>query len=265
VADAVLFAAKNAPFLENRFVGVSPLGTFSSFPGDSPGKRETLSGEPIHLLSLGGRAESAEGFTEALRGAGAVVTSLLEHPSSPGRVDISRPAPGTASGAKRRPAETISRDLDLSDPRLLEPWLDNTLLGGAPPAGALLCLGTSTAGKPVLGFSPEEMEGFLVHLGKALNAFAESARAVRVNGHVILIAPPGKTEEGHLIRAAARQMVRTCLAEQHFLPVGKRVRVSLLTAPGPQDERAFHHRVIDILSGQDRPAVEPIPVGPPRP
>jgi NAD(P)-dependent dehydrogenase (short-subunit alcohol dehydrogenase family) len=265
VADAVLFAAKNAPFLENRFVGVSPLGTFSSFPGECPGKRETLSGEPIHLLSLGGRAESAEGFTEALRGAGAVVTSLLEHPSSPGRVDISRPAPGAASGGKRRPAETISRDLDLSDPRLLEPWLDNTLLGGAPPAGALLFLGTSTAGKPVLGFSPEEMEGFLVHLGKALNAFAESARAVRVNGHVILIVPAGNTEEGHLIRAAARQMVRTCLAEQHFLPVGKRVRVSLLTAPGPQDEKAFHHRVIDILSGQARPAVEPIPVGPPRP
>jgi NAD(P)-dependent dehydrogenase (short-subunit alcohol dehydrogenase family) len=34
VADAVLFAAKNASFLENRFVGVSPLGSFSSFPGE---------------------------------------------------------------------------------------------------------------------------------------------------------------------------------------------------------------------------------------
>jgi hypothetical protein len=200
-----------------------------------------------------------------LRAAGAVVTSLVEQPSSPGRVDISRPSPGAAAGGKRRPAEKITRDLDLSDPRLLEPWLDNTLLGGASPAGAVLCLGTSTAGKPVLGFSPEEREGFLAHLSKALNAFAESARAVRVNGHVVLVVPAGNEEEGHLVRAAARQMVRTCLAEQHFLPVGKRVRVSLLAAPVEQEEKAFLQRVTDILSGQAPPAVDPVPVGPPRP
>ena len=117
----------------------------------------------------------------------------------------------------------------------------------------------------MLGFSPEEKEGFLAHLSKALNAFAESARAVRVNGHVVVVVPPGDSEEGHIVRAAARQMVRTCLAEQHFLPVGKRVRVSLLTAPVAQEEKAFHQRVTDILSGQAPPAVDPVPVGPPRP
>ena len=265
VADAVLFAAKNAQFLENRFVGVSPLGSFSSFPSGSPLKRENLAGEPYLFLSLGTGSAHPEELTEALRGVGAVVTSVQEPPSGPGRVDISRPAPGGVPGGKRRPAEKIVRELDLSDPRLLEPWLDNTLLGGAPPAGAVLCLGASTAGKPVLAFGAEEREAFLVHLSKALNAFAESARAIRANGHVILIVPPGDSEEGHLVRAAARQMVRTCLAEQHFLPVGKKVRVSLLAAPAPQEERAFHQRVIDILSGLAPPAVEPIPVGPPRP
>lgn len=265
VADAVLFAAKNAPFLEDRFIGVSPLGSFSSFPGESPVRRESLSGSPFLFLSIGAGPENADGITEAMRGAGAVVTSLLEDPSSPGRVDISRPAPVAASGGKRRIAEKITRELDLSDPRLLEPWLDNTLLGGAPPSGAVLCLGTSTAGKPVLGFSPEEREGFLVHLSKALNAFAESVRAVRVHGHVIVVVPRGDSEEGHLVRAATRQMVRTCLAEQHFLPVGKRMRVSLLTAPVALEEKAFHQRVTDILSGQAPPAVDPVPVGPPRP
>jgi hypothetical protein len=228
-------------------------------------KRENIAGEPFLYLSLGTGSENAEGLAEALRSAGAVVTSLLEPPSSPGRIDISRPAPGAAAGGKRRPAEKIVRDLDLSEPRLLEPWLDNTLLGGAPPAGAVLCLGASTSGKPLLAFGAEEREGFLVHLSKALNAFAESARAVRVNGHVVVVVPPGDSEERHLVRAGARQMVRTCLAEQHFLPVGKRVRVSLLTAPVAQEEKAFHQRVTDILSGQAPPAVDPVPVGPPRP
>jgi hypothetical protein len=60
-------------------------------------------------------------------------------------------------------------------------------------------------------------------------------------------------------------MVRACLAEQHFLPVGKKVRVSLLSAPGAQEERAFHQLLIDLLSGQVPPAVEPIPVGHSRP
>jgi hypothetical protein len=159
----------------------------------------------------------------------------------------------------------MSRELDLSDPRLLEPWMDNTLLGGGPPAGVVVCLGTTTAGKPVLGFAPEDREGFLAHLGKALNTFSESVRAVRENGHVIVIVPPGDTEEGHLVRAAARQMARTCVAEQHFLPVGKKAKVSLISAAGAQEGKALHQRVIDILSGVDPPAIEPIPVGHPRP
>jgi NAD(P)-dependent dehydrogenase (short-subunit alcohol dehydrogenase family) len=265
VADAVLFAAKNAQFLEDRFVGVSPLPSFRSFPGEIPARRESLAGQPFLSISIGTGAGNPEALSEALKGAGAVVTSLRERISQPGRVEISRPAPGTAASAKRRPAETLSRDLDLSDPRLLEPWLDNTLLGGPPPAGALLCMGTSTDGKPLPGFGHEEREGFLVHLGKVLNSFAESLRSVREHGNVIVIVPPGDTEEGHLVRAAARQMVRTCLAEQHFLPVGKRMRVSLITAPGPGEDRALSRRVLDILQGEAPPAVDPIPVGHPRP
>jgi hypothetical protein len=211
------------------------------------------------------REGNADGIEEAVRGAGGVITSLLERPSSAGRADISRPAPGTGTAGRRKAFEKISRDLDLSDPRLLEPWLDNSLLGGAPPAGAVVCLGTSTAGRPVTGFGSDEMEGFIVHIGKALNLLAGSARAVREHGHVIAIVPPPVSEEGHLVRAAARQMVRTFLAEQHFLPVGKKVRVSLLSAPGPQEGRAFRQRIADILSGQAPAEIDPIPVGRPRP
>jgi hypothetical protein len=159
----------------------------------------------------------------------------------------------------------MQRDLDLADPRQVEPWLDNSLLGGAPAAGAVLFPGTTTAGKSILSFGPEEKEGFLLFLTKTLNSFAESAKAVRENGHVIVVVPAGDTEEGHLIRAAARQMVRTCLAEQHFLPAGKKTRVSLLTAPRGPDEKAFLQRVADILSGHAPPEVEPIPVGHARP
>jgi NAD(P)-dependent dehydrogenase (short-subunit alcohol dehydrogenase family) len=263
VSDAVLYAAKNARFMEDRFIGVSPLPSFTSFPGEPPARRETLSGEPFLFLSLGEKEGNAAGFAEALRAAGGIVTSLLEHPSAPGRVDVSRPAPG--AGGKRRVFEKISRDLDLSDPRLLEPWLDNSLLGGSPPAGAVILLGTSTAGKPVTSFSAEEREGFLVNIGKALNCLAESARAVREHGHVMVVVPPAVSEEGLLVRAAARQMVRTCLAEQHFLPVGKKVRVSLLSAPAVQGDRAFRQRLTDILSGQVPPSVDPVPVGRSRP
>ena len=265
VADAVLFAAKNAGFLEDRFLGVSTLGTFSSFPPVSLSRKEPVSGEPFVLLSSGTGADPAAGLLEALRASGASVTSVVERAASPGRVEIGRPAPAGTGALARRPHEKMERELDLSDPRVLEPWLDNSLLGGSPPAGAILCLGTSTAGKPILDFGVEEKEEFLVHLGKSLNAFAESARAVRERGHVIVIVPPGDSEEGHLIRVAARQMVRTCLAEQHFLPSGKKVRVSLLSAPGRQGERELPRRVIDILAGQSAPEVEPVPAGPVRP
>ncbi|MBM2827541.1 MAG: hypothetical protein HW408_73 [Actinobacteria bacterium] len=265
VADAVLFAVKNARFLEDRFIGVSTLPAFTSFPGDYTPKREKISGEPYLLLSLGYREGNTGGLAEALRENGTIVTSLVENPATPGRVDVSRPAPGAPGSSKRRPAETIVRDLDLSDPRLLEPWLDNTLLGGPPPAGAVFSLGTSTAGKPLLGFGVEEKEGFLLFMTKALNCLAESARAIRDHGHLIVVVPPGNSEEGHLVRAAVRQMVRTRLAEQHFLPSGKTIRLSLITAPSALDEKAFNHRVAEILSGNEPPAVEPIPVGRPRP
>ncbi|MBI5420158.1 MAG: SDR family NAD(P)-dependent oxidoreductase [Deltaproteobacteria bacterium] len=266
VADAVLFAVKNARFLEDRFLGVSTLPSFSSFPGGPHPKKESVSGQPVAFLSVGATDWNGGGIAEVLLRAGAAVTSLTEQPSRPGRVEISRPASAGAGAPGRKAPEKIVRDLDLSDPRLLEPWLDNSLLGGPPPAGAVLCVGTSTSGsKPALEFSPEEMEGFLVHLGKVLNAFAEATRAVREHGSVVLIVPTPDSEEGHLVRAAAKQMVRTRLAEQHFLPAAKKVRVSLLTAPGVQEERAFHRQVVDILSGQSPPAVEPIPVGRVRP
>lgn len=265
VADAVLFAVKNGRFLEDRFLGVSTLSPFTTFPGESLPRKERITGETYLCLSLGVPAGSSAGLAEALREHGASVTSLAEDPSSPGRVDISRPAQGAAAGAKRRAAETMRRDLDLADPRQMEPWLDNSLLGGTAPAGAVLFPGTTTAGKSILSFGPEEKEGFLQFLTKALNSFAESAKAVRENGQVIVAVPAGDSEEGHLVRAAARQMVRTCLAEQHFLPAGKKTRVSLLTAPRGPEEKSFHQRVIDILSGHAPPEVEPIPVGRPRP
>ncbi len=265
VADAVLFAAKNARFLEDRFVGVSTLGPFLSFPPGSALRKESVSGEPFVLISAGTGADAAAELLDTLRDAGAAVTSLVERPSSPGRVEIGRPAPSGPGAAARRAYEKMERELDLSDPRVLEPWLDGSLLGGSPPAGAILFLGTSKTGKTILDFSIEEKEGFLVHMGKSLNAFAESARSVRERGHVIVIVPPGDSEEGHLVRVAARQMVRTCLAEQHFLPIGKKVRVSLLTAPGKHGEEAFHQKVVDILAGRTAPEVEPVPAGPVRP
>ena len=265
VADAVLFAMKNGRFLESRFLGLSTLAAFSSFPDEYPPKREKISGEPYLCLSLGVQGGTATGLSHALRENGAIVTSIAEQTSSPGRVDVSRPAPVATGGAKRRDAETLARDLDLADPRLLEPWLDNTLLGGAPPAGAVLFIGTSTAGKPVLGFSQDEKEGFLLFMSKVLNCVAESARAVREHGHVIVVVPPGNSEEGHLVRAAVRQMLRTLLAERHFLPAGKKIRISLLTAPRASEEKPFHQRVTEILSGQAPPVLEPIPVGSTRP
>jgi hypothetical protein len=155
--------------------------------------------------------------------------------------------------------------MDISDPRILEPWLDSSLLGGPSPAGAILFLGTTSGNKPFLAYSLEEREGFLSHLSRTVSAFAEATRAVREDGHVIVIAPPPSTEEGQVLRAAARQMVRTALAEQHFLYLSKPVRVSLLTSPGGREDRDFLRKVADILSGQAATEIEPVPVGPTRP
>ena len=153
----------------------------------------------------------------------------------------------------------MDRELDLGDPRVVEPWIDSSLLGGPPPDGAIVFVGTTGAPRPILSFSPEEMEAFLAHLGKGLNAFAEAARALRPGGHVVLVAPGADSEEGTLVRAALRQVARTAIAEQHFLPWGKSVRISLLSA-GKTDGGTIG-RILDILGGQSPSEVAPVPVG----
>jgi len=268
VADAVLFGVKNSRFLEDRFLGVTPLPPFSSFPPVPAAKKRPLAGEAFLVLSLGAAgngASDAAALAALLARSGSRVTSLRESADEPGRVEITRPVRETAKGAGAKASETLLRDMDISDPRILEPWLDSSLLGGPSPAGAILFLGTTSGNKPFLAYSLEEREGFLSHLSKMVSAFAEATRAVREDGHVIVVAPPPSTEEGQVLRAAARQMVRTALAEQHFLYLSKPVRVSLLTSPGGREDRDFLRKVADILSGQAATEIEPVPVGPTRP
>ena len=268
VADAVLFGVKNARFLEDRFIGVSSLPPFSSFPPALAPEKRSLAGEHLLVLSAGRTEDGASGpgsLAPFLARAGARVTSLQESVTEDGRVSISRPAPETAGSAGKRSSDTFSRELDLSDPRILEPWLDNSLLGGPPPAGAVVFLGTTQADRMFLGFSLEEMERFLSHLSKSLSAFSESTRAVREGGHVIVVIPPPTTEEGRVMRAAARQMARTFLAEQHFLYLGKAVRLSLISPPAVRGEKELFRKIGDILTGQSPPEIEPVPVGPYRP
>ncbi len=267
VADAVLFAVKNAAFLEDPFVGVSSLDGFPA-PEDAPVPITAMSpGEPYVILSAGEiRGSSPEraggsALVEELACAGARVTALFESADVPGRVAVVRPAPGPAAARGRRAPERAERDLALADPRVVEPWLDNSLLGGPPPAGAVLLVGTTSAGRPLLKFTHDEMERALDHLGKALNVFAEAVRAVREGGHVVVVASPDETEEGCLVRAALRQIVRTSVAERRYLPAGKAVGLSLLSAPPGGNERGFARRVTDILAGESPPVIEPIPVG----
>jgi hypothetical protein len=106
---------------------------------------------------------------------------------------------------------------------------------------------------------------FLRKVQKTVTLFAESARAVRDGGHLVVVGPPETTGEGQLMLAALRQTVRTFLAEQHFLPAAKTVRVSLLAAHGPGSERETEREVIAILEGTQPPRVEPVPVGYVRP
>ncbi len=268
VADAVLFGVKNTRFLEDRFLGVTSLPLFSSFPPAYPVKKRSLSGESFLVLSVGSteKGDSAPAsLATSLMQAGARVTSLRESVTDPGRADITRPAQDAARGGGKKSHETLSRELDLSDPRILEPWLDNSLLGGPSPAGAVLFLGTTSAEKDFLSFSPGEMEGFLSHLSKSLTAFAESARAVREDGHIIVVVPSPSSEEGEVVRAAARQIVRTALAEQHFLFLGKPARFSLLSSPAGRGERDLLAKITGILAGQAPPEIEAIPLGRTRP
>jgi hypothetical protein len=203
---------------------------------------------------------------EALSRKGAAVTSLSDAELPDGQARITRP-PGhpSAKGGRGRAQETQQRALDLSDPRVVEPWLDNALVGAPPPAFAVLIVGATAGGKGVLDFSAEERLRFPSHIMKAVTLFAESARAVRDGGHLVVVGPPETTGEGQLTLAALRQTVRTFLAEQHFLPASKSVRVSLLAGRGPGAERETEREVTEILEGARPPRVAAVPVGYVRP
>jgi hypothetical protein len=155
--------------------------------------------------------------------------------------------------------------MDLSDPRVVEPWLDNALVGAPPPAFIVLIVGATAGGKGVLDGTGEDRLRFLGNVRKTVTLFAESARAVRDGGHLAVVGPPETTGEGQLLLAALRQTVRTFLAEQHFLPAAKTVRVSLLAGPPSGGERETEREVIAILEGAHPPRVTPVPVGYVRP
>jgi len=267
VADAVLFGAKNARFLEDPFLGVTPLPEWSSFPPAAPVRKRNLSDTSILLLSVGipEWKDGVAGMVERCAGAGAHVTAVVESGEERGIVEILRRIPGDRGLRKKESQEQVRREVDLSDPRVLEPWLDNALLGRPPHGGAVLFVGRSSDESSLLRFGPEGQERFLLHIGKTLSAFAESARAIQEDGNLVVVAPSRASEEGLMIRAALRQMVRTAIAEQHFLPAGKRIRISLLTRPENGGTAGCFRKILEILSGQSPPEVEPVPVGRARP
>jgi len=267
VADAVLFGAKTARFLEDPFLEVTPLPEWSIFPPAVAARKRDLSESSLLLLSIGipDRSGMVDGLETLLARTGAQVTSLLESGESPGTVELLRDPPGDRRGRKKEARERIVREIDLSDPRVLEPWLDSSLLGRPPHGGAILLVGRSGTETSLLRFGPEGQERFLRHLGKILSAFAESARAIQEDGHLVVVAPSPASEEGISIRAALRQIVRTAIAEQLFLPGGKPIRISLVTCPEAGSAPERFRRVLDILSGAVPPEVEPIPVGRARP
>ncbi|OGP35401.1 MAG: hypothetical protein A2X88_02880 [Deltaproteobacteria bacterium GWC2_65_14] len=267
VADAVLFGAKNASFLEDPFLGVTSLPAFSSFPPSAAARKGPLAGASFLVLSIGPvqRNGAATGCAQALLREGAGVTTIVESAGEPGKVEIGRTSPDPGGARRKGGSEPISREMDLSDPRVLEPWLDPSLLGGPPHSGAVLFAGRSSAEPSLLRFDAEDRERFLSHLGKILSAFTEAMRSIQEDGSLVVTAPSPRTEEGQAIRAALRQMVRTALAEQHFLVGGKRVRISLIPEPEERGEKEFLRKVLEILSGQAPPVVEPVPVGPTRP
>ena len=262
VAEAVLFAAKDGRFLENPFLAITTLPPFSSFP-PSPGAGKVLSGsEPGTLVSTGDAGALHRRLHEALSGKGARVTSFSDAELPDGQARITRHAGHpSAKGARGRAPETQQRALDLSDPRAVEPWLDNALVGAPPPAFVVLIVGPRAGEIGVLDGTGEDRLRFLENVKKTVTLFAESARAARDGGHLVVVGPPETTGEGQLMLAALRQTVRTFLAEQHFLPAAKTVRVSLLPGPDPGAERETEREAIAILEGAQPPRVEPVPVG----
>jgi enoyl-CoA hydratase len=267
VAEAVLFAAKNGRFLENPFLAITSLPPFSSFPPSQEARKALFSGEPGTLVSTGDAGALHRRLHEALSRKDVPVTSLSDAELPDGQVRITRPFAGipSAKGDRGQARETQQRALDLSDPRVVEPWLDNTLVGAPPPAFAVLIVGESMKGKRILDFSAEERLRFPSLVRKAVTLFSESARAVRDGGHLVVVGPQETTGEGLLMLAALRQAVRTFLAEQHFLHPVKTVRVSLLAIRSPGSERETEREAIAILEGAHPPRVEPVPVGYVRP
>jgi enoyl-CoA hydratase len=266
VAEAVLFAAKDGRFLENPFLAITTLPEFSSFPPPAEARKALSRGEPGTLVSTGDVGALHRRLHDALSGKGARVTSLSDAELPDGQARIIRPAADRVDkGARGRAQETQQRTLDLSDPRVVEPWLDNTLVGAPPPPFVVLIVGATAKENGVLDGSGEDRLRFLGCVRKTVTLFAESARAVRDGGHMVVVGPPETTGKGQLMLAALRQTVRTFLAEQHFLPAAKTVRLSLLAGPGPGSELITEREVIAILEGAQPPRVEPVPVGYVRP
>jgi len=267
-AEAVVYALKNARFMENRFLGVSSLGTVDSFPGPcAASRRIDLGGASLLLLSAGGGRQAAglrQPLEALLTGAGARLTAVVEL-SAGGVVEIARPPLGEREGRRGFAAPTVERRVDLSDPAVLESWLDNALLGLPRPAGAIVIAAPLDARRSLLARSPGEMEDFLRHLTRLLNLTAEALRAVRPGGHVVLVAPREEGEEAILLRAALRQMARTVLAEAWFLPPRPGPLLSLLSAPNRSGEEEFARRAADLLTGRIPAHLESIAVGFPRP
>jgi NAD(P)-dependent dehydrogenase (short-subunit alcohol dehydrogenase family) len=265
VAEAVLFAAKDGRFLENPFLAVTTLPPFSSFPPQQGARKALAASEPGLIVSTGASGPLHRRVHEALSQRGARISSVSDAETPAGHAFILRPAPGSVASGRQRPHETQQRAMDLSDPKVVEPWLDNSLVGGPPPSFGILLVGPGAGDKDVLDFSTEEKRAHVRHVRKAVALFAETARAVRNGGHLVVVGPARESGEGQLLLAALRQTVRTFLAEQHFLPSAKTVRVSLLAAPPPGGERNLERELLAILSGAEPPRVEPVPVGHPRP
>jgi hypothetical protein len=265
VAEAVMFAVKDGRFLENPFLAITTLPAFSSFPPSQGARKTVTASEPGLIISTGTAGTLHRRLHEALSQRGARVTSVSDAETPPGQARVTRPAPGAGAPGRSKSQETQLRAMDLSDPNVVEPWLDNSLAGGPPPSFGVLLVGPTERDMGVLDFSLEQKRRHVAHVQKAVTLFAESARAVRDGGHLVVVGPSRESGEGQLLLAALRQTVRTFLAEQHFLPSAKTLRVSLLAGPAPGAERDLERDVLAILSGTDAPRVEPVPVGHLRP